>query len=248
MNKVFIYDKEMNIQRCYGTEYQGMIVQYIDHMGDDNSVVNSARVSFAKEASNFTDEQNHRLIRYLAKHKHEIPFAHTAITLRMKAPIAIRTQCFKHKVGFVENEVSRRYVSDTPELFIPDFWRTKPIGNVKQGSGTSKVDINTEFKKGFCINCGYTTCGSSYEQICNEMIDLYKAMIKADISPEQARFVLPQGVMTEWVWTGSLLAFARFYNLRTDTHAQKEIQDLAQMVGEIIEPLYPVSWNALTGN
>ena len=380
MNKVFIYDREMNIQRCYGTEYQGMIVQYIDHMGDDNSVVNSARVSFAKEASNFTDEQNHRLICYLAKHKHEIPFAHTAITLRMKAPIAIRTQCFKHKVGFVENEVSRRYVSDTPELFIPDFWRTKPIGNVKQGSGTSKVDINTEFKKGFCINCGskfpivqtgrdkkycsvecktqftnrnrnpyktvfqnckarveresvrkwelafdtfefpeyckylgikldysygkggicdnspsfdridsskdytpdnvqvishkantmkssanndelvmfaknvllmhggYTTCGSSYEQICNEMIDLYKAMIKADISPEQARFVLPQGVMTEWVWTGSLLAFARFYNLRTDTHAQKEIQDLAHMVGEIIEPLYPVSWNALTGN
>lgn len=355
-----------------------MKVELIDYMGDDNSVVNAARVSFAKEASNFTDGQNHRLIRYLAKHKHEIPFAHTAITLRMKAPISIRTQCFKHKIGFVENEISRRYVSETPELFVPEFWRTKPIGNVKQGSGTGKVDINTEFKKGFCINCGsefpvvsggrdkkycsvkckakftnrnrnpyktvfqnckarveregvrkweldfdtfefpeyckylgikldysygksticgnspsfdridsskdyipdnvqiishkantmkssassaelitfaknvllmhggYITCGSSYEQVCNEMIGLYEAMINADISPEQARFILPQGVMTEWIWTGSLLAFARFYNLRTDPRAQKEIQILAKMVGDIIEPLYPVSWHALT--
>lgn len=212
-----------------------MKAELIDYMGNDNSVVNAARVSFAKEASNFTDEQNHRLIRYLAEHKHEIPFAHTAITLRMKAPIAIRTQCFKHKVGFVENEVSRRYVSDKPELFVPEF-RHAPTGNVKQGSGYALVPKQNHYLQG------------RYQDACHNAIREYEFLISQGVSAEQARFVLPQGVMTEWVWTGSLLAFARFYNLRTDPHAQKEIQDLAKMVGEIIKPLYPHSWKALVGD
>lgn len=169
-------------------------VQYTNHMGNDDSVVNAARVSFAKEASNFPAEKNHKLIRYLAEHKHEIPFAHTAVTLRVKAPIFIRTQCFKHKIGFVENELL--------------------------------LEV--------------------YQSIAQECLEAYESMVKNGVAVEQARLILPQGVMTEWVWTGSLLAFARFYNLRTDPHAQKEIQDLAHMVGDIIEPLYPVSWAALT--
>lgn len=206
-------------------------VQYTDHMGNDDSVVNAARVSFAKEASNFPAEKNHKLIRYLAEHEHEIPFAHTAVTLRVRAPISVRTQCFKHKVGFVENEVSRRYVTDTPELFLPTF-RTAPQGNVKQGSG-GEHDENELLRE-------------VYQSISQECLECYESMIKNGVAPEQARFILPQGTMTEWVWTGSLLAFARFYNLRTDPHAQKEIQDLAHMVGDIIEPLYPVSWAALT--
>lgn len=210
-----------------------MKVQLIDYMGNDNSVVNAARVSFAKEANNFSDEQNNRLIRYLAEHKHEIPFAHTAITLRVKAPISIRTQAFKHKVGFVENEQSRRYISTQPEYFLPIF-RSKPDGNIKQGSG-NKHERSDEWQW-------------EYAKACREAIALYDRMIKDNISPEQARFVLPQGVMTEWVWTGSLLAFVRFYKLRTDSHAQKEIQELAVMVGNIIAPLYPTSWSALTGD
>ena len=208
-----------------------MKVELIDYMGNDNSVVTAARVSFAKEASNYTNEQNHRLIRYLAKHKHEIPFAHTAITLRVQAPISLRTQAFKHKIGFVENEQSRRYISTPPEYFLPTF-RTKPDGNIKQGSGDTHERL-AEWQR-------------EYTKLCCEAIALYDRMIRDNVSPEQARFVLLQGTMTEWVWTGSLLAFARFYNLRTDPHAQKEIQDLAKMVGEIIEPLYPVSWQALT--
>lgn len=210
-----------------------MKVQYIDHMGNDDSVVNAARVSFNKHPSNFTNEQNHKLIRYLVEHKHEIPFAHTAITLRVQAPISIRTQAFKHKVGFVENEQSRRYISTLPEYFLPVF-RSKPDGNIKQGSGDIH-ERSDEWQR-------------EYTKSCCEAIALYDRMIKDNISPEQARFILPQGVLTEWVWTGSLLAFARFYNLRTDPHAQKEIQTLAKMVGEIIESLYPVSWHALTSN
>lgn len=207
-------------------------VAYIDHMGNDDSVVNAARVSFAKRASQFTPEQNAKLINYLAAHKHEIPFAHTAITLRITAPISIRTQCFKHKIGFVENEVSRRYVVELPEIFIPEF-RDK-ADSVKQGSSDTIHESNDHLK-------------DVYKSVCAQAISLYKAMIQEGVAPEQARFVLPQGVMTEWVWTGSLLAYARFYKLRADSHAQQEIQNLARMVGEIMADLYPISWAALTG-
>ena len=162
---------------------------------------------------------------------HWSPFAHTAITLRLKAPIAIHAQFMKHTVGFAHNTVSRRYVSDTPEVFTPVF-REAPQGNIKQGSGENHTE-----------NLSLT---SAYDRATKYCIDIYDQMIKDGVAPEQARFVLPQGVMTEWVSTGSLYAWARFYNLRTDPHAQKEIQDLAKMVGEIIEPLYPHSWKALT--
>lgn len=208
-----------------------MQVSLIDYMGNDNSVVDAARVSLSKQANQFTDEQNHKLISYLANHNHWSPFAHTAITLRLKAPIAIHAQMMKHTVGFAHNTVSRRYVSDTPELFVPEF-REAPKGNVKQGSGG---------RHGNSFNFA-----NWYKHQANECIELYEKFIDQGVAPEQARFVLPQGVMTEWVSTGSLYAWARFYNLRTDPHAQKEIQDLATMVGEIIEPLYPVSWTALT--
>lgn len=210
-----------------------MKVELIDYMGNDDSIVNAARVSFSREARHFTKEQNTNLIGYLAEHKHEIPFAHTAITLRMKAPISIRTQCFKSKIGFVENEVSRRYVKSEPELFVPTF-RYAPTSSIKQGSGEELHEVD---------NCRVQTY---YTELCGNAIKWYNEMIEQGIAPEQVRFILPQGVMTEWVWTGSLLAFSRFYNLRTDPHSQKEIQDLAKMVGEIIEPLFPVSWKALT--
>lgn len=209
-----------------------MKVEYIDHMGSDKSVVNAARVSFNKQADNYSQGYNNKLIQYLATHKHEMPFAHTAITLRVKAPISIRTQCFKHKIGFVENEVSRRYVSDTPELFLPVF-RVKPAGNIKQGSGKEHPENQL--------------IQENYHALANECIQVYETMINKGVAPEQARFILPQGIMTEWIWTGSLLAYARFYNLRSDSHAQKEIQELAHMVSEIIEPLFPVSWKELTG-
>ena len=209
-----------------------MKVEHIDHMGNDDSVVNAARVSFAKQADQYTADQNARLIKYLARHNHWTPFPHAFVTLRFKAPIAIHAQCVKHQIGFVMNTVSRRYVSDKPELFIPDF-RLAPEGSVKQGSGEVHPD-NAHWQ----VN---------YEDLMNKAVDLYLMMIDGDVAPEQARFVLPQGVMTEWVWSGSLQAWARFYTQRIDPHAQQEIQYLAREVDKIVGALYPVAWDALTG-
>jgi thymidylate synthase (FAD) len=243
-----------------------MQAQYVDHMGSDDSVANAARVSFDKLASMYTEDQNNKLIRFLARgcstgdwtriiHRlsyctdekeiedillavkhlptHWTPFAHTAITLRMKAPIPIRTQCFKHKQGFVENEESRRYIRSMPDLFTPDEMRSVPEGSIKQGSGG--VHEDSEAIKG------------RYETEASFAIDEYEHLIDRGVAPEQARLVLPQGVEVQWIWTGNLVSFANFYNKRTDSHAQGEIQKLARMVGDIVQPLFPVSWDALTG-
>lgn len=177
-------------------------------------------------------DEAHRLLTWAKRlPTHWTPFAQQTIKLRMKAPVPIRTQCFKHKIGMVENEESRRYINSIPELYIPEF-RARPEGSIKQGSG-GLHPRNAHWKL-------------QYEIQSQSAITLYDDMIKDGVAPEQARFVLPQGVMVNWVWTGSLYAFAEFYNKRSDTHAQGEIQELAQAVANIIQPLFPVSWAALT--
>lgn len=211
-----------------------MKAELIDFMGSDLSVVNAARVSFDKRVAWDEDlkEADAKLISYLAKHDHWTPFAHTAISLRMEAPVPIRTQCFKHKQGLVENEESRRYISARPAVFVPDILRNAPVGSIKQGSSGEHYDSSKWL--------------NIYESVCFEAINTYEKMIADGVCPEQARFILPQGCEVHWVWTGNLYAFANFYLKRTDPHAQKEIRDLAEMVGGIIEPLFPVSWKALT--
>lgn len=217
-----------------------MKAEYISHMGDDLFVANIARISFDKESKEFTLREQKQtgsdegLIEYLAKHQHWTPFGHPQITLRMKAPVPIRTQCFKSKVGFVENEESRRYISSTPELFIPKEFRAKPDGNKKQGSsGVHERSRMWIF---------------DYKSMCYDAIQLYESMIDDGVAPEQARFVLPQGCMVNWIWTGSMAAYARFCKLRLDSHAQDEVTDLAEEISKIIEPLFPYSWKALMNN
>lgn len=227
-----------------------MKVEYIDHMGNDDSVCRAARVSFAKDPAQFTKDQNARLIKYLARHNHWTPFAHAFVTLRFKAPIAIHAQCVKHQIGFAMNTVSRRYVSDKPEFFIPEF-RLAPEGSIKQGSGevievvSSVGTMWEDLSLGNVISQDDLQEGYKYHLIAS--IEYYENLIKLGVAPEQARFVLPQGVMTEWVWSGSLQAWARFYNQRSDSHAQQEIQYLAHEVDKIVGALFPVSWEALTG-
>jgi thymidylate synthase (FAD) len=204
-------------------------VRYLAHMGDDLMVVNAARVSFAKEVSHFTDKDE-KLIAYLAKHKHWTPFAHPQISLHLKAPISIRTQLFKHKIGFVENEVSRRYVKDKPEVYVPK-WRSAPTDGAKQGSsdflfGTHLIE-------------------DQYCRAADDAVDCYMELLRCGVAPEQARFVLPQGTFTEWHWTGSLAAYARVCKLRLDPHAQWEVREYAAAITKIIEPLFPHSWKAL---
>ena len=206
-------------------------VELLDHMGNDDSVVNAARVSFDKEAVNYTKEQNDKLITYLAKHNHWSPFAHTSITLRVCAPLFVARQLVKHQVCLVWNEVSRRYVDDDPVFYFPDEWRGKPI-NVKQGSSNVVIDLPK---------------GSIVSRI-ELLAATYSEMIKNGVAPEQARMILPQNMMTTWYWTGSLLAFHRVYKQRTDSHAQKETAEVGHAIGELCNELFPISWKALNGS
>jgi len=229
-------------------------VDLVDYMGSDLTVCNAARVSFAKETEWEVDkeaarrlaesgssapvselvklsEKDQKLIRYLAKHNHWTPFAHPQITLRIKAPISIRTQCFKHKSGFVENEISRRYVSFEPEFYTPQ-WRGKPTDGAKQGS-EDFINLSVMDEK-------------TYYDAIQSCINSYERLLEVGVAPEQARFVLPQGMYTEWYWTGSLAAYARFYKQRIDPHAQWEIRQYAEAVGKLIQPLFPCSWKELT--
>ena len=229
-------------------------VDLVDHMGSDITVCNAARVSFAKNTDWEVDEEaverlresgssyrpedvrklgerDRKLIHYLAKHKHWTPFAHPQITLRIKAPISIRTQFFKHKQGFVENEISRRYVSFKPDFYLPQ-WRGKPKGNAKQGSD--------EF---MAIKADNVRSYGNAIELC---LYTYNQLIEEGVAPEQARFVLPQAMYTEWYWTGSLAAYARFYSQRIDEHAQWEIREYATAIGDIIKPLFPACWEVLT--
>lgn len=209
-----------------------MKAEYYNHFGSDDMICDTARVSMARSADQYTPEQNAKLIKFLAREGHISPFHHPQITLRMQAPVPIRTQCFKSKIGFAENEESRRYISCRPSLYVPPHFRERPEGSIKQGSGGvhKYSDIWT----------------AAYTDICHQAIDAYEQMIRDGVCPEQARFILPQGVEVNWVWTGSLAAYSRFYNLRADSHAQAEVNELAEQVGKIIEPLFPVAWSELT--
>lgn len=221
-----------------------MEVKYIGHMGNDLSVVNAARVSFNKHsewgnADRVVDydsppqlsERDTKLVNYLARHGHWTPFGHTSITLHMKLPMFVQRQIDKHQVGFVVNEVSRRYVDDGPEFYLPE-WRERPEGSVKQGSGGAIEDHE------YLDGC--------WDRVVESSHDMYESLLAGGVAPEQARAVLPMCMYTESWKTGSLAAWARLYSLRIDTHAQKETQEVAEQVGEIIEPLFPVSWRALT--
>lgn len=213
-------------------------VQYVSHMGDDLTVVNAARVSFSKESEweeqdglTFLPMRDAKLIKYLATHQHWTPFAHPQITVRIKAPIFVRTQLFKHKVGFVENEVSRRYVVENPQFYTP-IWRNAPTDGAKQGSSGFVIEPSVLMMSGF-------------REAAEKCVEVYNGLLASGVAPEQARSILPQSTYTEWWWTGSLSAFARVYKQRTDAHAQWEVQRYADAIGEIIRPLYPVSWDAL---
>jgi thymidylate synthase (FAD) len=173
---------------------------------------------------------------------HWTPFGHTAITLHMKAPIFVARQLGKHQVGLVWNEVSRRYVSDEPEFYRPEVWR-KAAANVKQGSSDEAVEsiYVQDYGENYADKPGYASSALN-----SQCLLVYQSMVQSGVCPEQARMVLPQSMYTEWYWTGNLYAFANVFIQRTDSHAQKETQEIAHQIGSIISPLFPVSWKALT--
>lgn len=208
---------------------------YIDHMGDDARVEKSARVSFLDdpEDENRTPEQQAKLIRYLASHGHFTPFTHCTITLLERVPLFVARQRFKHTVGFSYNEVSRRYNKDDPEIYFPFEWRLAPDKHIKQGSSDQTIELDDYLE-------------SDLDSLYQFSLQIYKDMLSKGIAPEQARMVLPQSMYTSYYVTGSLAAWARTYKLRSSPDAQWDIRQLAEQWNKVIEPLFPISWKALT--
>ena len=203
-----------------------MKVELIDNMGTDLSVVNAARVSYSKTKDVF-DGKDEKLIKYLAEHEHWSPFAHASMQFRIKAPIFVARQLVKHQVGLVWNEVSRRYVDFPPEIYRPDAWRGRPK-NSKQGSdGTVELG---------------QTIDHNLETTMESCLILYNTMIQKGVAPEQARMVLPQSMMTEWYWSGTVYAFARVCNLRCKPDTQKETQDVANEIDKLADEAFPYCW------
>jgi len=197
-----------------------MNVSVVDKMGSDLSVVNAARVSFAKHKTEFEDNDE-KLIKYLATHDHWSPFGHASMQFRIKAPVFVARQLVKHQVGLVWNEVSRRYVDNEPEFYMPFMWRGKPE-NKKQGSS----DLEHEF---------------DITMLMQNAKDTYNQMIEEGIAPEMARMVLPQNMMTEWYWSGTLYAFARVCNLRNKEDSQEETRMVTHEIARHMKDHFPVS-------
>jgi len=206
-----------------------MEVSLVDKMGTDLTVVNSARVSYAKTKTTF-DAKDEKLIKYLAEHEHWSPFAHASMQFRIKAPVFVARQLVKHQVGLVWNEVSRRYVDDKPELFHPESWRGRPKNSKQGSSGELELDTITKHR---------------YEIAMLECINVYNSLLQKNVAPEQARMVLPQSMMTEWYWSGTLYAFARVCNLRCKPDTQKETQDVANVIDKLADEAFPYCWKYL---
>lgn len=208
-------------------------VEYVDHMGSDLNVVNAARVSFGKQKA-VLDESDEKLIKYLSTHNHWTPFGQVSLSVRAKVPIFVERQIFKHNVGFVYNSISGRYVELANGAWYPEFFRgANP--NVKQGSLRTASAFND-------------TAMLMYRNAIEKAQQAYEALLGLGICKEQARAVLPLSTYTEFVATGSLAAWARMYNLRSKPDAQRETQEYAAQVGDILKKHFPVSWEALTSD
>ena len=229
-----------------------MKVELIDHHGSDLLVVNAARASFGKESKWETEElltssgtatakflsaKDTRLIRFLAREKHLLPFRHPQITLRLKVPIFVARQLGKHQTGMSWSEESRRYIDAVPEFYWPETWR-KRAENVKQGS--SDEDLTNEYIKGAAYTVNEAALGA-----LNQARRAYQELLDNDVAPELARMILPQNMYTTCVWTGSLLSFVHVIHERTTAGTQKETRDVALQIKDILTPLYPVSTQAL---
>ena len=207
-----------------------MNVELIEVMGNDLTVVNAARVSFDKHHDELT-EGDEKLIGYLAKHGHWTPFGHPQIQFRISAPLFVARQLVKHQVGLVWNEVSRRYVDYHPKFEIPTQWRDRPR-NRKQGSGANFIQLSENES----AEIDYLHAASS---------KMYDHLISKGVAPEQARAILPQDMVTEWYWTGSLAAFSRVCKLRLSEDSQDETREVAKLISEHLSKAFPISWKYL---
>ena len=217
---------------------------YIDHMGDDLTIVNSARVSFGKKSdwlqrvysgeAQLLPNKDIKLIHYLAKHNHKSPFNHVFTTFHVKAPIFVARQLQKHEY-MPWNEISRRYVDSETELYYPpnDVWRGRSKDKKQGSEGEIDLDQAPDNLLGDLIE------GNEWQR------RLYKKLLEEGVAPEQARMVLPQSTMTEWYWSGSLYAFAKMCSLRLKEDSQQETREVATQIQKVMIKAFPWSWKAL---
>lgn len=209
-------------------------VTYMDHLGTDLTIVNAARVTMGVSHEEL-NEKDTRLLRFLARENHRTPFRHAQVSFRCSAPIAIARQLGKHQVGFSWNEMSRRYKDGAVECFIPETIFKRP-DNLHSGSGVAfEAPLSEALRKVFA---------GAY----HDAVTLYESLLDDGVAPEQARFVLPQGMVTEWVWTGSLYGWAELCRQRLSSHAQYEVRLFAQQIAAEMKRLYPIAWEALMEN
>ena len=197
-----------------------MKVELLSHFGGDTMISNVARVSYQKEASNYTEEQNAKLINYLYKHKHTSCFRHPQLQFRVRCSIYTERQLFKHQVGISVNSISGRYVDFSDSYYYIDKWR-KQSKSSKQGS------------EGLIDN------QQRANEIQQEVIEFcrgkYQELLSLDVAKEQARSALPLSLETEFIWTGSFLAFMHLCNLRIKDDVQKETRDVAEQMLELVQ-------------
>lgn len=205
-------------------------VELLETFGSDLTVVNAARVSLGKQVDEFTDKDA-RLIKYLADHDHVSPFFHPQARFRLKMPIWMAREWYRHTIGFARNEVSRRYVDDPPTFHLPTAIRTR-APNKKQGSNDDVHPSNEAMLQ-------------QIKTACQSSVSAYSTLLMNNVPPEQARMVLPQNMMTEFIETGSLAAYARLVKLRTSPDAQAEIREMAETVSEELRKAFPHSWSTL---
>lgn len=230
---------------------RGISIKYVDHMGDDFRVFEAAKATLGgEEESGFVRGETDptRLINFLAKNKHITPFRHPQVTFECEAPIAIARQLGKHQVGFQWNERSMRYKDSVIDVYTPDMFRGRPE-NLHEGSmdvdigGVETRDLEWDF-----TGARQKTVEEVYSDAVDCALHYYDVLLKAGLSPEQARFVLPQGMITRWVWTGSLYGWFEVWRQRSSEHAQYEARLFAALLEEHMQKLFPIAWNALKEN
>lgn len=210
----------------------GLRLDLVDVMGNDLTVVNAARASFSKEKAQL-DQKDEQLIDYLWRNKHTTPFRHPQLSLRVTAPIFLARQLVKHQVGMSWSEESRRYITDTPQIWRNPVWHKRPEESIKQGSGEQvSGDVSL-------------VADTLVEKVCRDAVDAYERLLFMGVAPEEARIVLPLATCTTWVWTGSLLSFINIYLQRGDEHAQLIARKFAQMLHNVLTDHFPLTMNAV---
>lgn len=213
-----------------------LLVVLISNMGSDLTIVNAARVSHDKSHTEFHQPEDTRLLRFLLREGHHSPFYHPQITFRIKMPIFVARQWFRHHIGLARNEVSRRYVETEPEFWCPKGeWRAANQDNIKKGCDPIKI-VEDECK--FWANYHYSVA-------IEEASKRYKKLLELGVCREQARAVLPQAMMTEFIETGSLWAYINLIKERTSEGAQEEIKEYALLIKNELTKLYPITFQCI---